>query len=85
MTHALVTSQLDYCNTLDVGLPLECVQKLQWVQNAAASLLTVAAYGEHTTPLLQQLHWLPVRFRAQFKVLVLTYKALKGLGPSYLF
>ena len=30
------------------------------------------------------LHWLPTRFRAQFKVLVLTYKALYGLGPQYL-
>ena len=35
-------------------------------------------------PVLARLHWLPIRFRAQFKVLVLTYKALHGLGPQHL-
>ena len=38
----------------------------------------------HITPVLKDLHWLPVRFRAQFKVLVLTFKTLNGLGPVYL-
>ncbi|KAF7238128.1 Inhibitor of growth protein 4 [Varanus komodoensis] len=36
------------------------------------------------TPVLRQLHWLPIEVRAQFKVLVMTYKALNGLGPGYL-
>ncbi|KAF7248581.1 hypothetical protein EYD10_05414 [Varanus komodoensis] len=36
------------------------------------------------TPVLRQLHWLPIEVRAQFKVLVMTYKALNGLGPAYL-
>ncbi|KAF7244326.1 Sodium/glucose cotransporter 4 [Varanus komodoensis] len=36
------------------------------------------------TPVLRQLHWLPIEARAQFKVLVMTYKALNGLGPGYL-
>ncbi|KAF7253399.1 Methyltransferase-like protein 24 [Varanus komodoensis] len=38
----------------------------------------------HITPVLHQLHWLPIEVRAQFKVLVITYKALNGLGPGYL-
>ncbi|KAF7247445.1 Acyl-CoA synthetase family member 2, mitochondrial [Varanus komodoensis] len=36
------------------------------------------------TPVLRQLHWLPIEVQAQFKVLVITYKALNGLGPGYL-
>ena len=67
VTHALVTSQLDCCNTLYVGLPLKSVRKLQLVQRAAARLLTRAGYREHTTPLLKQLHWLPVCFWAQIQ------------------
>ena len=67
-----------------MGLPLKSVRKLQLVQRVAARLLTGASYKGHTTPLLKQLHWLPVRFQAQFKVLVMTYKALYGSGPGYL-
>ena len=52
MMHALVTSHLDYCNTLYVGLPLKTVWKLQVVQNATARLLPGASYREQITPLL---------------------------------
>ncbi|KAF7234897.1 E3 ubiquitin-protein ligase TRIM21 [Varanus komodoensis] len=83
-THALVTSRLDFCNVLYVGLPLKTVRILQLVQNRAARLLTGTGHYVHMTPVLRQLHWLPIEVRAQFKVLVMTYKALNGLGPGYL-
>ncbi|XP_061490034.1 tRNA-splicing endonuclease subunit Sen15 isoform X1 [Rhineura floridana] len=84
VVHALVTSRLDYCNALYVGLPLKTTQKLQLVQNAAAHLLTNSRHRDHITPVLFDLHWLPVVFRARFKVLVLTFKTLYGFGPAYL-
>ena len=34
--------------------------------------------------MLASLHWLPVKARGDFKVLLLTYKALHGLAPTYL-
>ncbi|KAF7236386.1 Small glutamine-rich tetratricopeptide repeat-containing protein alpha [Varanus komodoensis] len=84
VTHALVTSRLDFCNALYVGLPLKTVRILQLVQNRAARLLTGTGHYVHMTPVLCQLHWLPIEVQAQFKVLVMTYKALNGLGPGYL-
>nr|XP_060615104.1 uncharacterized protein LOC132764950 [Anolis sagrei ordinatus] len=84
VVHALVTSRIDYCNALYVGLPLKTARKLQMVQRSAARLLTGAALREHTTPLLSQLHWLPICYQAQFKVLALAYKALHSSGPTYL-
>ncbi|KAF7244902.1 hypothetical protein EYD10_08831 [Varanus komodoensis] len=81
VTHAPVTSRLDFCNALYVGLPLKTVRILQLVQNRAARLLTGTGRYAHMTPVLRQLHWLPIEVQAQFKVLVMTYKALNGLGP----
>ncbi|KAF7248501.1 RNA-directed DNA polymerase from mobile element jockey, partial [Varanus komodoensis] len=82
--HALIISQLDFCNALYVGLPLKTVRILQLMQNRAARLLTGTGHYFHITPVLYQLHWLPIEVWAQFKVLVITYKALYGLGPGYL-
>ncbi|KAF7244472.1 VWFA and cache domain-containing protein 1 [Varanus komodoensis] len=84
VTHALVTSRLDFCNALYVGLPLKTVRTLQLVQNRAARLLAGMGRYAHMTPVLRQLHWLPIEARAQFKVLIMAYKALNGLGPGYL-
>ena len=72
VVHALVTSKLDYCKALYIGLPLKTVRELQLVQNAAARLITGTRRFEHIRPILAHLHWLPIYFRAQFKVLVLT-------------
>ena len=57
------------------GLLLKVTRKLQLIQNSAARLVTGSGRWDHITPVLRDLHWLPVRFRAQFKVLVLTFKA----------
>ncbi|KAF7248130.1 putative uncharacterized transposon-derived protein F52C9.6 [Varanus komodoensis] len=84
VTHALVTSRLDFCNALYVGLPLKMVRTLQLVQNRAARLLTGTGRYAHMTAVLRQLHWLPIEAQAQFKVLIMTYKALNSLGPGYL-
>ncbi|KAF7245267.1 Lysophospholipid acyltransferase 1 [Varanus komodoensis] len=84
VTHVLVTSRLDFCNALYMGLLLKTVRILQLVQNRAARLLTGTECCSHITPVLRRLHWLLIEVRAQFKVLVMTYKALNGLGPGYL-
>ena len=82
--HAFVTSRIDYCNGLLYGLPDCEIAKLQRVQNAAARLLTSSRKYDHITPVLQELHWLPVRYRIHFKILLLTFKALNGMAPAYI-
>uniref|UniRef100_A0A8C5CCP5 Reverse transcriptase domain-containing protein n=2 Tax=Gadus morhua TaxID=8049 RepID=A0A8C5CCP5_GADMO len=84
LIHAFVSSRLDYCNALFSGLPNSTIKSLQLVHNAAARLLTRTRKFDHITPILASLHWLPITFRSDFKVLLLTYKALHGLSPLYL-
>ncbi len=84
LVHAFMTSRLDYCNALLGGCPASSINKLQVVQNAAARVLTRSRKYYHITPILQSLHWLPIKFCISYKILLLTYKALNGLAPAYL-
>ena len=60
------------------------LKTLQLVQNAAARVLTRTKKREHITPVLASLHWLPVKSRIEFKILLLTFKALNNMAPLYL-
>ena len=82
--NALISSRLDYCNALYSNLNKASIHRLQLVQNAAARLITGTRRYEHITPVLAALHWLPVTLRIDFKILLLTFKALNGLAPQYL-
>jgi len=82
--HCFISTKLDYCNALYIGVSQASLSRLQLVQNAAARLLTRTGRREHITPVLASLHWLPVNFRIQLKMLLFAYKALNGLAPPYL-
>ena len=79
-----VFSRLDYCNVLYYALPKTLQRKLQRVQNSAARLITRTGQRERITPALIELHWLPIKARIEFKILTLTFKALKNNEPKYL-
>jgi len=79
-----VSSRLDYCNALLHGVSEVLLRREQSVQNAAVRLVTGARRRDHITPILRQLHWLPVRQRVHFKVAVLVFQYLSGNAPMYL-
>ena len=83
LIHAFITSRLDNCNSLLYNLPKYLINRLQYVFNSAAKLVSLSRKFDHVTPLLIDLHWLPVEQRIIFKILLITYKALNGLAPSY--
>ena len=84
LVHAFVSSRLDNCNSLLYGLPDRDINKIQRIQNIAARLVTLTKRNNHITPILHQLHWLPIRKRVSYKILLLVFKALHNLGPRYL-
>ena len=81
---SLILSRIDYCNSLLSGMPQDQIQKIQKCQNNAARLVLGGKRNEHVTPLLYDLHWLPVSYRIDYKVLTLCFKILNSLAPSYL-
>ena len=83
--HSFISSRLDYCNSLFVGLPQYLLDRLQRVQNTAARVFRHVARGQSITRVLRdELHWLPVRERINFKIATMTYKIVNGLAPVYL-
>jgi len=60
------------------------LRKVQSIQNAAARLVTGSRRCDHITPLLRQLHWLPVRQRVEYNVACLVHQSLAGQTPTYI-
>lgn len=82
--HAFVSSRLDYGNALLYGLSQRQLMKLQRVQNSAARIVARIGRYDHITPVMKELHWLPIAHRVRFKIALLVYKCVHGLAPEYL-
>ena len=84
LVHAFVTSKLDNCNALLYGRPNYMIQRLQYVLNSTARQVALSRKHDHISPVAMELHWLPVEQRAEFKILLFTYKVVDGMAPVYL-
>ena len=81
---AIVGSRLDFCNSLLAGTSASNLTRLQRVQNTLARVVAQKPRFCHITPVLSDLHWLPVRHRISFKIATVTFKVLQSQQPSYL-
>ena len=81
---SLVSSRLDYANACLFGISVKNTARLQRVQNTLARVVTGSKPRTSTASLLKHLHWLPVSYRIQYKIALLTYKSLHSTAPPYL-
>ena len=84
LVNAFVNNRLEYCNSLLYGVGEGLMDRLQRVQNAVARLVSGSKKYDNITPIMMDLHWLPIRWRVTFKVATLVYKCLHGCAPVYL-
>ena len=85
LANSLVSSKLDYCNSLYSGISQVNLNKLQRIQNSLARVITNTSKYQHITPILKKLHWLPIKQRINYKLCLLTYKTLTNQQPTYLY
>ena len=86
---AVVGSRLDYANSVLFGATQKNISKLQKAQNLLARVVTCSqSCSPRTvrtrTVLLQQLHWLPIKHRIDFKIANITFRTLHCSQPAYL-
>ena len=84
LVHSLIISKVDYCNSFFIGLPNVILKEVQYVLNRAARLIFNLPPRVLTTSSFIELHWLPLKARIEFKICLITFKALKFNLPSYM-
>ena len=84
IVHSLVLSRLDYASSLLFYVPEKPLPKLQRIQNVADRIITHIRSNEQITPALESLHWLLIKARIEYKILVIVFKILHGKAPEYL-
>src|SRR5688572_1951464 len=84
LANALVSSRIDYCNSLLSGINKSNILKLQRVPNSLARAITNTSKYEHRNPVLKSLHLLPVQQRIRLKLGLIVYKTVNSGQPRYL-
>ena len=79
---SLVLSKLDYCNSLYYGTNAILLKKLQYAQNCAARLIYKLRKYDHVSDIFTDLHWLPIKSRIIFKILLFVHKSMYSTSPD---
>ena len=81
---SIISTRLDYCNSLLNNTPMFNLQKIQRLQNNLARIVLCRPRGSNANKLWIELHWLPIAYRVQYKTALLTFKALHTGQPGYI-
>jgi len=84
VVYAFVTSRIDYCNSLLYDISDYTSNRLQQIQNSAARIVTNTQTNDHITPIFRKQHWLPVKQRIHFKILLISYTSINDVAHEYL-
>ena len=84
LVQSIVIARLDYYNSVCIGFPMNRLQRLQLAQNSATHVISQTKRYTSITHILNELHWLSINKRCQFKIRLLTFKSLSGCAPEYL-
>ena len=84
MACSIISTRLDYCNSLLYGTSVNNINRLQRIQNTLARIVSGTKKRDHITPVLRDLHWLPVPQRIEYKIALITHKVLSTGQPQYL-
>ena len=85
LVRSFVCSRVDYCSSLLVGLPAATTSCVQSILRAAARLVAgTSRYSAISSYMQNELHWLPLHSRVEYRVLRFVASCLNGLAPAYL-
>ena len=73
-----------YCFSVRFSETFKLLDKVQRVINCSARLIYKAPKSAHITPLLFDIHWLPISSRIQYKIALICFHIVSGTAPSYL-
>src|SRR6478609_6101411 len=83
MACSIIGTRLDYCNSLLYGTSVTNIKRLQRIQNTLARVVSGTKKRDHITPVLRDLHWLPMPQRIEYKIGLITHKVLSTSQPQY--
>ena len=84
LIQAVIISRIDNCNSLYYGIQESELNRLQCLQNSCARLIYGRRKHDHVSDIFIELHWLPVKQRVIFKILLFVFKVFVGMSPLYL-
>ena len=84
LVQALILSQLDYCNSLLLGIPKYNMAKLQRIQNMSCRMIYQLPKYSTISTYLAKLHWLKIQECIVYKVATIMFKCINNIAPAYL-